>query len=113
MPETPESLLRPADYERRAREVFKAVKRFRELHSRLIQASPSLRASERRAASESFDPAFPRFVSKTEKLDHNLAETYALAHYSPAAEVYGRREVPVATAMSELFELIDLLGAKL
>lgn len=109
----PETLLKPADYQRRARMVFKAVKKFRELHTRLIQASPSLRASERRTVSESFDPAFPRFTSKTEKLDYTLAETYALAHYSTAQEVYGRREVPVATAMEELFKLIDLLGAKL
>lgn len=110
MPESPKIL---ADYERRARLVFRAIKRFRELHTRLVQASPSLRASERRKANELFDPANPRFTTKTDKLDHTLAETYALAHFEPSEHVYGRREYPVAAAMSEIFQLIDLLGAKL
>lgn len=101
------------DYEARARKCFEAVKLFKKLHLRLVQAAPSLAPNERRDASETFDPAAPRYTTKTEKLDRTIAKLYAQRWTEDAGKIFEDRKVTVARTLSELFELIDKLSSKL
>jgi hypothetical protein len=92
----------------RARRLFDAVERFRQLRSRLIRATPSLSAAERRSADEPFDSRHPRFTTKTEKLEYELALLYAKSHFdSDPAKLYSGRQYDVACAIAELFEIMD------
>lgn len=103
----------PQGYIERARKAFEAVRKFNALHSRLIRATPSLTAEERRKEGEPFDPMHPRYLTKTEKLDAELARLYARLHFEPVEQVYAGRQSQVAIAMGDLFELLEAFGAKL
>lgn len=104
--------INPTDYVTRARRCADAVARYKALHLRLVRSMPSLKPEERRASYEPYDPARPRYCTKGEKLDRQLEELYA-AYHREGESALGRREIPVAQALRELFALMDRLSARL